>query len=235
MAEKLVDQNVMFTKPNIDHLITEDDEPVDNMPLEKQQRLLVEPLYSSWQSEQPFIAAANVGIFGSPNQPAIVPDMFLSLKVQVADNWWAKEHRSYFVWEFGKAPEAVIEIVSNTKGGETDRKLGSYAQLGIEYYAIFDPQLQVQHTPLQLFELQETEYVLKLDTMLDKIDLGLMLWEGIFEGKQDTWLRWCDSTGAVIPTGNEKAQWEHDRAEVEYERAERLAAKLRELGIDPDR
>lgn len=34
--------------PNIDALTTEDDTPVDNLPSEKQQRLLTEPLYSSW-------------------------------------------------------------------------------------------------------------------------------------------------------------------------------------------
>ena len=33
---------------DIESLVTEDDTPVDNMPSEKQQRLLTEPLYSSW-------------------------------------------------------------------------------------------------------------------------------------------------------------------------------------------
>jgi hypothetical protein len=34
--------------PNIDHIVTEDDAPVDNIFSEKQQRLLTESLYSSW-------------------------------------------------------------------------------------------------------------------------------------------------------------------------------------------
>jgi hypothetical protein len=33
-------------------------------------------------------AAANVGMFYQARHPAIVPDMFLSLGVQVADDWW---------------------------------------------------------------------------------------------------------------------------------------------------
>jgi hypothetical protein len=41
------------------------------------------------------------------------------------------------------------------------------------------------------------------------------------------WLRWCDQEGNVIPTGAELA-------EAERARAERLAARLRALGIDPD-
>ena len=48
--------------PNISNLVIEDDTPVDNFQSEKQQRLLVEPLYSSWSPGIPFIAAANVRI-----------------------------------------------------------------------------------------------------------------------------------------------------------------------------
>jgi hypothetical protein len=75
-------QSVRDITPDIQSLITEDDTPVDNLPSEKQQRLLTEPLYSSWTgagAERPFLAAANVGIFSVARNPAIVPDMFLSL------------------------------------------------------------------------------------------------------------------------------------------------------------
>lgn len=34
--------------PEVDHLVTEDDTPVDNIFSERQQHLLVEPLHSSW-------------------------------------------------------------------------------------------------------------------------------------------------------------------------------------------
>ncbi|AFY31629.1 hypothetical protein Cal7507_1155 [Calothrix sp. PCC 7507] len=37
-----------------------------------------------------------------------------------------------------------------------------------------------------------------------------------------------------LPTPEEVAEWEAEHAEQEAQRAERLAAKLRELGIDPD-
>jgi len=56
----------------VEHLVTEDDTPVDNLFSEKQQHFLTEPLYSSWMppvsAEHPttprrFIVAANVGIF----------------------------------------------------------------------------------------------------------------------------------------------------------------------------
>jgi hypothetical protein len=53
-------------------------------------------------------------------------------------------------------------------------------------------------------------------------------WDGTFAGRHDTWLRWCDRQGVVIPTGAE-------RADTERQRAERLAQKLRELEVNPDR
>ena len=112
---------------------------MDNMFSEKQQRLLTEPLYSSWDAGRLFLATANVGLFYAVRQPPLVPDVLVSLDVEVPGDWLAKEHRSYFLWEFGKAPEAVVEIVSNTEGGETTDKMLKYAQIGILYYAIYDP------------------------------------------------------------------------------------------------
>jgi hypothetical protein len=68
------------------------------------------------------------------------------------------------------------------------------------------------------------------------------LWEGTFEGLHGTWLRWCNQDSIVIPTGAERIDYERQRAEAERQRAEaehqramRLAEKLRDLGIDPDR
>jgi hypothetical protein len=38
-----------------------------------------------------------------------------------------------------------------------------------------------------------------------------------------------------IPTSEERAEQERQRAEQEHQRAGQFAARLRELGIDPDR
>ncbi len=54
---------------------------MDNFQSEKQQRLLVEPLYSSWSPGIPFIAAANVRLFYALKQDPLVPDaVFAPLK-----------------------------------------------------------------------------------------------------------------------------------------------------------
>jgi len=223
--------------PDISDLITEDDTPVDNLPSEKQQRLLTEPLYSSWAGPgegRGFLVAANVGLFYSVHHSPLFPDVFLSLDVEVAADWWDKSNRSYFFWEFGKPPEVVIEIVSNTKGNEIGTKLSDYARMRVTYYGIFDPLQQLQGPVLRIYALQSGHYVEMSENWLEAVGLGLRLWEGAYEGKTAVWLRWCDREGRVIPTGAERAEQERQRAERAERRAAELAARLRELGIDPD-
>jgi Uma2 family endonuclease len=254
IADGIVYITTAYELPQLDvsHLVTEDDTPVDNLPSEKNQRLLVEPLYSSWRGggeERPFLAAANVGVFSSIRRPPIVPDALLSLDVSVADAWWEKEHRSYFVWEFGKAPDVVIEIVSNTEGREKGKKLEDYAKIGVPYYVVYDPMRQLKGDVLEVYGLKaDGGYERREDARLPRVGLGLTLWEGLFEGKHDTWLRWCDEQGEVIPTGAERAgaaEQRADEAELRADEAElraeierkaraRLAERLRELGVDPD-
>ena len=221
-------------RPCVDNLVTEDDTPVDNMFSEKQQRLLTEPLYSSWDAGRLFLATANVGLFYAVRQPPLVPDVLVSVDVEAPEDLMLKEHRSYFIWEFGKAPDAVVEIVSNTEGGETTDKMRKYAQIGIVYYAIYDPAGEVQSEPLRVFVLREKSYVPCSPEWLPALGLGLTLWRGPFENCDAVWLRWCDRQGRVIPTGAERAEQERERAEQERLRADRLASRLRELGVNPD-
>ncbi|MGE3541484.1 MAG: Uma2 family endonuclease [Candidatus Tectimicrobiota bacterium] len=216
-------QTTVESAPAIHGLITEDDTPVDNLPSEKQQRLLTEPLYSSWAGPgdgRPFLAAANVGIFALARNPAIVPDMFLSLDVQVADDWWRREHRSYFLWEFGKPPDLVLEIVSNTVGGEEDEKKQKYARMRVSTYVIYDPLQQVMAEVLTIYRLGDFGYERQDSPLLPALKLGLTLWEGTFEDKRDCWLRWTDEHGVLIPTGKERAEQAEQRVEQERQRAE---------------
>ncbi len=225
-------------RPDIDALETEDETPVDNIFSAKQQRLLVESLYSSWKpadSNRSFLADANIGLFFTVKHPPLVPDVFLSFDVQIGEDWWEKHNRSYFMWEHGKPPEVVIEIVSNTKGQELDRKLQEYARIKVLYYVVFDPINQLEEGVLRMHKLEETTYrAMKEDTWMSGIELGLTLWDGTYEGYAGQWLRWCDQAGNVILTGAERAEQMRAELDTMMQRASKMATRLRELGIDPD-
>jgi hypothetical protein len=212
--------------PDVSHLVTEDDAPVDNIFQEKQMRLLVEPLYSCWQPRTPegksrsFVAAADVGIFAGIHQPAVVPDVLLSLDVSVPDEFWRKERRSYYIWEFGKPPDIAIEVISNREGEELERKRVTYSKLRIAHYVVFDHLRLRGDNSLHMFELHGDLLVPSPTRHFSNLGLGLTEWKGSFEGKHAVWLRWQDVDGRLIPTGKERAQQEHERAEQEHERAE---------------
>jgi Uma2 family endonuclease len=249
------------------HLITEDDKPVDNVFSDHQQRLLVEPLYSSlevWNADKrSFVANADVGVFIANRNPAIVPDAFISMDVENTSFDESGKPippdftkiRSYFVWEYGKVPDVVVEVVSNRVGGELSRKMRDYAKMHVPYYVVFDPFEVYKGEKLRIFKLAAYTYEPYTDFWFEEVGLGIRLWEGEYEAFDTTWLRWCDERGNVVPTGaegvrlakektnhaeniafqeHERAEQERERAEQERERANRLAEKLRAIGINPD-
>ena len=235
--------------PDTSHLITETEEPVDNLFSEKQMRLLTEPLYASWHPKRSFWVAANVGMYEALNAKAVVPDVFLSLDT-TSEQAKAFGSKCYFFWDHGKPPEVVIEIVSNSDGGELDRKMERYAKLHVDHYVVFDPSACLSHEPLQAYSLITGVYQKRpsAGSFATVEGLHLRLWEGAYEGQKETWLRWALEDGTLIATGTERANAEAERANAEAERAnaeaerarveaaraDALAARLRELGIDPD-
>jgi Uma2 family endonuclease len=221
--------------PDYDNLVVEDGKPVDNLFVEKQYSLLTDPLYTSWAGPgegRPFMATANVGWFYASKEPPFVPDVMLILDVK-AKPPREKEGRSYFQWVHGKQPDVLIEIVSDKRGGEGDLKLQEYARLGVPYYVIFDPDQWLKAGTLRAFELSRKRYKPSEAKYFEDVGLGLVLWQGTYQGAEETWLRWCDKDGKVIPTGAERAESAEKRAESAEKRAERLAEQLRKLGVEP--
>lgn len=84
MVQQVLINDDDYYVPDANQLVTEN-ETLDNFATSKQKRLLISSLYSSLQ-QQNFLAAANVGIYHTDEQPAIVPDVFLSFDVQLSQN-----------------------------------------------------------------------------------------------------------------------------------------------------
>ena len=239
--------------PDLSHLVTEDETPVDNRYSERQYSLLKVPLFESWDEGKPFEALTDVGLFYRPsNDAVVVPDFLLSLGVTPRQVSEKKEDRSYFVWLYGKPPNLVVEIVSNKEGGELDRKMTIYQNIGVSYYAVHDPFRHLGQRELRLFQLVGGKYVELMDptVLMDEIGLGLVFWEGTYLDVEARWLRFVDREGRLIPTGLERsaaqaeetreekaradaeksrADEEKARADQAEERARVLEAKLREL------
>ncbi len=232
-----------YPAPNIDHLTTEDDTPVDSIFSGKQHRLLVEPLRTSWKPGRPYMAASFIGLFYDVDEPPLVPDVFLSLDVKQIQDMWIKEGRSYFTWIYGKPPEVVIEVVDYKDSGELTHKFQAYERLGVPYYAVYDPRSVVQAEALVVFEQTAGKYAPRSDTKIPAADLELRIWQGTYEQMSAPWLRWALPDGELIQSGEEiverirfrqRAEQERQRAEQAEVEAANLRARLREAGIDPN-
>lgn len=173
------------------------------------------------------------------------PDWFLCLGVTSSDR--QEELRwSYLIWQEGVAPFLVVELLSpGTEGedlGQTLREISKpptkwevYERiLRVPFYVVFDRYIN----QLRVFALERGRYqAVELAAprfWFDELQLGLGVWSGRYAGIQGLWLRWYDAPGNWVPTADERAEQANQRAEQETQRADRLAAKLRELGIDPD-
>lgn len=167
-----------------------------------------------------------MGVYFEPERPPIVPDGFLSLGVE---RFIGEGRLSYVLGEEDNIPPVLaLEVVSKTYGGEYERKV-SYADLGVLYYAIYLPNRRSQRKrqPLEIYKLVEGHYELLEGSpvWLPEIGLGLGRERGRYLGRDREWLYWYDAAGNRLPTPEERIQQAESRAE-------KLAAKLREVGID---
>lgn len=71
------------------------------------------------------------------------------------------------------------------------------------------------------------------------VELGI--WQGQYDEMELPWLRWWDSEGNLLLTGDERSQLlasqleqERQQKEAAQQRAEQLAERLRQMGINPD-
>ncbi|WP_375495562.1 Uma2 family endonuclease [uncultured Nostoc sp.] len=143
---------------------------------------------------------------------------------------------SYVIWQEGVAPFVVVELLSpgteKEDLGQTLREINQpptkwevYERiLRVPYYIVFD-----RYTDkLQVFQLVADRYSeLDLSTprvWMPGLELGLGLWQGSYQRIERLWLRWYDASENWLPTPLER----------ESQRANRLAAQLRELGVNPD-
>jgi len=144
-----------------------------------------------------------------------------------------KGHRgSYKQWEEGHlAPQVIFEILSpGNRPGEMDREFQFYQQYGVEEYYVYDP----DDGSLEGWR-RAGDHLEQIPQMAGFVSPRL----GIHfdPGKGPDNLMIFGPNGAPFLSYTElfpKSESEQRRADLADQRAERLAVRLRELGIEPD-
>ncbi|MDB9519505.1 Uma2 family endonuclease [Roseofilum reptotaenium CS-1145] len=236
----LLNYNPRACLPSAEDLPDSDDTPVDNELQDLIPSLLKAMLALIWAERMDWFFGVDMGIYYDPKEPAIVPDGFLSVGVpRIIDS---DLRLSYVLWEEQKLPTLVLEVVSHKRRKEYTQKKEAYAQMGILYYAIYNP-LRKRKQKLEVYELKDGEYELLSGEVvwLSQLNLGIGKAEGTYQGITREWLYWYDEQGERYLTPEERmisaqqqALFTEKRALSAEQKAEKLAQKLRELGIDPD-
>lgn len=220
--------------PTAEYLPDSDERPVDNELQNLIPSLLKSMLLMLWEERMDWYMGIDMGIYYNPDEPAVVPDGFLSLGVnRIVDE---NLRLSYVLWEEqGILPQMVLEVISKTYRGEYSTKKAFYQDLGILYYVVYNPRRKRKST-LEVYKLINGEYIpiVGSPVWMPEIGLGIGKERYAHHGMEREWLFWYDEAGKRHLTQEEITQQERKIAQQATAKADRLAAKLRELGIDPD-
>ncbi|MBW4692487.1 MAG: Uma2 family endonuclease [Lyngbya sp. HA4199-MV5] len=152
---------------------------------------------------------------------------------------------SYKIWDEGQVPAVIFEMTSQgTRQHDESFKKTLYEQLGVQEYWQFDPKGEWIPEQLRGYRLHGEAYEPITDGQSQPLQLRLAV-----DGKLIAFYRLDTGEKLLIPDelatalheqtvarqqAEAQAEQEQQRAEQERQRAERLAARLRELGEDPD-
>ncbi|MBW4553628.1 MAG: Uma2 family endonuclease [Aphanocapsa sp. GSE-SYN-MK-11-07L] len=226
------------------------DEPVESNLQPLLAAALRESLELAGLILESILIASNFGICANVSEKTIVkaPDWVYVKSVKPIPE--GENRRSYTPLLEGDVPGIVIEFVSETEGGEYSinphypyGKWYFYEQiLQVPIYGIFHPKTG----ELDIFRLEAGKYQQQIQDeyrryWIEEIGLFLGVWQGQKAQLAAFWLRWWDQSGNLLLWGVEQVEQERQRAEqaevaLAEERiaSQRLAKKLRELGVDPN-
>lgn len=222
--------------PTTEELPCSDDTPVDHEDQNFLPNVLLFLLNTIWADRQDWFFAVDMAVYHttgkSPRVP-VVPDAFLSLGVERRKASRQGQGRlSYAIWEENEVvPMMVLEMVSQTSGGEYDEKMEIYQRLGVLYYVIYNPTFWRRdgHQPFEVYKQIDGAYHLQIGEpqWMPEVGLGIGRYSIVLGALQQEGLAWFDEQGHRYLTADERSQQERQRSQ-------RLAERLRELGEDPD-
>ncbi|NET90759.1 MAG: Uma2 family endonuclease [Kamptonema sp. SIO1D9] len=235
--------------PTAAELPSEDNIPMETQRHKMQMDLLIDTTEIWLAQRSDGYASGNMFVYFSleqiRNRDFRGPDFFAVLGVP------KRERLSWVVWEEGKAPDVVIELLSESTArfDKNEKKLIYQNQLRVPEYYWFDP---FNPDDWAGFYLQGGTYqplrVNDQDRLVSRsLNLALVRWYGNYRGVETTWLRWATLEGELIPTlaeqerqqaeqarqqaeqARQQAEQERQRAEQERQRAEQVESQLGQI------
>ena len=226
--------------PSPPRLPTEDELPCDDgIPMETprhrlQMELLIHALEPWAAKRRDVFVSGNQFLYFSADQlrgrDFHGPDVFVVCGTE------RRERKSWVVWEEGKGPDVVIELISESTAGldKGSKKRIYQDQLRVPGYYWFDP---FNPDDRAGFALIEGTYVpLERDAEgclpVPELGLRLCLWQGEYIAVETTWLRWADNEDFLpLPEEAERARANaaQQRADAERRRADQAEAELQRL------
>ncbi|HEY9705143.1 MAG TPA: Uma2 family endonuclease [Allocoleopsis sp.] len=247
------EENLILPLPDHTQLPDSDGTFVKNFQEHPQSILLTDSIRDTLDQIHPdgqYAIGQDCGIYwrvtDPPQKGAESPDWFYVPNVPPLLD--GNVRRSYVLWYEHIAPLIVLEFVSGDGTEERDKtpitgKFWVYEKaIRVPYYGIFEmPKLS-----LEMYYLDRNNYRQMLPNErgnypIEQLNVELGIWQGSYQNMNIPWLRWWDNQGNLLLTGHEQSQLsnlrliqETERANIEAQRARKLAEKLRDLGINPD-
>jgi Uma2 family endonuclease len=232
MESPLLDSDLRL--PSSEELPCSDDTPVDNENQNTIPNWLLAVLEEIWGDRQDWFFGVDMGIYDREAQkkrtPTVVPDGFLSVGVQ-RHKREGKGRLSYVLQEEnGVVPLLALEFVSKTYGQEYDEKMADYAQLGVKYYVLYNPEYSKRdrHEPWEVYQLERGRYQLQSGEpfWIPEIGLGIGRAQGTLGGIWREWLAWYDAAGNPYPLPQELIRHLQGQLRQEQRRAEQMEQAL---------
>lgn len=238
-------------------LIFDDGEPLETNRHRVAMNTLIRSLQQAWADRNDYFTGGNMFIYYSSaqarNRDFRGPDFFVVLNI---DGSYPRQ--GWVVWEEeGRYPDAILELMSSsTAEVDTGTKKDIYERtFRTPDYFVFDPfdpnSLQGWHLELsqgyQPLVPNERGWL-----WCETLGFWLGTWQGTIDREPAVWLRFYDRNANLVLLPEEAAEAKVEavearaeaaearveaaeaRVEQEQQRAELLAARLRELGEDPN-
>ncbi len=208
--------------PTQEELPYDDGTPMESQRHKMQMDLLIDALQPWLEQREDGYVGGNMFVYYSlaqvKNKDFKGPDFFVVLGVPQG------ERKSWVVWEEEKAPDVVIELLSESTAtvDKNEKKLIYQNQMRVPEYFWYDPfnpddwaGFSMQNSIYQQIPVNSQNQLVS-----QSLRLALQRWQGSYKGIEATWLRWETLEGELLPTAEEIAQQESQIAEQERQRAE---------------